>query len=384
MHIDINGKQYQEYYLRVDKFYTSLSLTIYDEDEHTTSAVASDIASWISVSEVDVNLHHTEFDIDVYAFSGTGEERRSDITFEWDGKVTKLYVIQSSKQNAPSPIWKDKYLTFQYNPEIQYIPYKITLNGEAIFNGRAYQMPGKPIYIKLNEVISNYLNNSDIEVILNGGQIEVAENAILNFEVLSLDDTIYYGSFSFIYDWSYEDIDYTSEVSMSKPINGHRDYDGVMKLLNTQYDGSNVFNDEDGEYYTNACGDYALYYLNKFGGWDSFLIEGTVSKSSTVTQYQMNKSFDNNTLEYENKTYLNELVTNYKLNTGWLTDNQSKILSENLLTSTQVYFHDLINDNIIPVVITDTKIENKTYQNQGKKMVNYQINIKESQNKIRR
>ena len=67
----------------------------------------------------------------------------------------------------------------------------------------------------------------------------------------------------------------------------------------------------------------------------------------------------------------------------WLSDEESERLAKHLLSSPDVYLHDFKNDRIIPVNITDSSYKIKTYQNNGKKMVNYTINLEEGSLKIR-
>lgn len=137
------------------------------------------------------------------------------------------------------------------------------------------------------------------------------------------------------------------------------------------------------KYDVRYCGDYALYYLNSYGGWDSFLIEGKVRKFDDLTGYDYNKSFDNNTLDFEKTRYMNTIITRYEMHTGWLTDSQSENLAKNLLESTKVYIHNLVENKIYPAIIKDSSIEYKTTRNEGK-MVSYTINLEVSQSKIRK
>ena len=137
------------------------------------------------------------------------------------------------------------------------------------------------------------------------------------------------------------------------------------------------------KYDVRYCGDYAIYYLNSYGGWDSFLIEGKVKKFDDFTQYEYNKSFDNNTLQFEKTRYMNEIKTRYEMNTGWLTDEQAENLAKNLLGSTKLYVHNLVDDRIFPAIITDSSVEYKTFRNNGR-LVSYTINVQESQGKIRK
>lgn len=78
---------------------------------------------------------------------------------------------------------------------------------------------------------------------------------------------------------------------------------------------------------------------------------------------------------------MNEITSSWTLYTDDMSDG-SKMY--HLLESTDVYLHNLKNDEIIPVVITDTNCEYKTYSNQGNKRFNYTINVEESKYKYRK
>ncbi len=132
-------------------------------------------------------------------------------------------------------------------------------------------------------------------------------------------------------------------------------------------------------YDVNYCGSVALYYLNEAGGWDAFLIEGKAVRTDKYTQGDYYKSFDNTTIEFGKKRWLNEIRPSWELHTSYLTDEQAERLVRNLMPSTQVYLHDLVEDIYYPVNITDTSAEYKTYANQGNKLVAYTIKVEASQ-----
>lgn len=136
-------------------------------------------------------------------------------------------------------------------------------------------------------------------------------------------------------------------------------------------------------YYGGYCGRYALLYQNAYGGWDSFLIEGTVFKSTNYTQDTYAKAYDNNTLDRETWNYANELSETYTCTTGWLSDRESALFCKHLLTSPDIFLQDLENDTLIPVTMTPANNKEKTYQNEGKKMVNYQFILKAANSKVR-
>lgn len=386
MYLLINGQRYNQYFASITGFEYELTLKIISENFTTASPITENDNDWIEIS-VEGGIEYSEETISITVSENETQKRREGIiTFAWDNNQLCTIIINQDAASQRHPIWEDVYLETAWTPEGKnHIEYKISTDeGEVVFVGRAYKMPNEYYSrIPINNIVSNYLNNNDILPLLDGTVTSVtAENAFRIFEISSLDDSIIFGEYAFLYDWSYMPWDGGNKI-MSNPINGH--YTDNMLKMETELNDTVVINKSNSALYSiPSCGDYALYYLNKFGGWDSFLIEGNVSKSKTVTHHSLSKAFNNNTLEYENKTYLNEMVTSYVLNTNYLTDEQSINLADNLLTSIQIYLHDLRNDKILPVNITDTKIDYKTYQNQGKKMVNYQINIKESQTKIRK
>lgn len=145
------------------------------------------------------------------------------------------------------------------------------------------------------------------------------------------------------------------------------------------YAGKVVFFSGVPLYDVTYCGDAALYYINSAGAWDAFLIGGKVLRTDKYTQGDYYKSFDNSTIEFGKTRWLNEIRPSWELHTGWLTDEQAERLVKNLLPSTQVYLHDLVDDEYFPVNITDTSADYKTYENQGKKLVAYTIKVEGSQ-----
>lgn len=154
-------------------------------------------------------------------------------------------------------------------------------------------------------------------------------------------------------------------------------------MLRAELNNTMITFGDDVHYDGHYCGKYALYYQNIYGGWDAFLIEGSVIKSNKVSDYKYSKSFDNTTLDKANWVYAKDITVSYACTTGWLSDEESKRLAKHLLSSPDIYLHEFESDKIIPVNITDTSYKIKTYQNEGKKLVNYVINLEEGSIKTR-
>ena len=268
--------------------------------------------------------------------------------------------------------------------------YRIYNRTNLIFQGRAYKRPNVDTNdIKLNKIFENYLSNS-INDLLNSGEPEdTGVEACKVFQIKKLDadgtETLI-DEYMILYDWSYDFRFRGTNTDLSRPINGR--YVAGMYKMDTTVDGKSgtVTNSLNGDTYNVLadCGEYALYYLNAYGGWDALLIDGTVLKKSTIKQYTTDRNINNSRIEFEQTKYINEIQDAYEINTGFLTDEQAANLSKNLIPSKEVYLHFLNDNKIIPVLITDTSVIYQTYQTNNLQMPQYKINVKESQIKLRK
>ena len=279
------------------------------------------------------------------------------------------------------PIWQDTYYT---STAYTVLDYALQIDGQStIYTGRAYQRPGaNGISINISKICQDYIKDSfrDVDFRDYTGSTYEHPYSYVEFNLINVQNGTVLGTYGFVYDWSYEGWDGNNRT-VSNPINGHTM--AGMYSFNSNFNGTvSGITTQVGTVLTgNSCGEIALYYKNRKGGWDAFLIEGTWTKKDEYTKYTYNRSFNNNTLEFENGTYHSQIVTSYVLNTGWLNDQQSDNLAFNLLSSNEVYLHNLCEDKVYPVVITDNSATYKTYKNNSRKLVNYQINVEESQRK---
>lgn len=139
------------------------------------------------------------------------------------------------------------------------------------------------------------------------------------------------------------------------------------------------------------CGPGAFIYRNRYGGWDSFLIEGNVSMTDNYsklnfrTKGDYNGSYVLNTYGYfvdEKHTEDVNINQTFEAHTGWLSDEESERLAFHLLSSPIVYFQDFnkVDDKydtdpkigLVPVRLTNSSTEYKKFRN-GKRLVNYTI-----------
>ena len=132
------------------------------------------------------------------------------------------------------------------------------------------------------------------------------------------------------------------------------------------------------------CGEFAVYYVNKYGGWNSFLFEGKCKRTDNLTEYKYNRSVSNQTINFENNRYMVEISPTYKLTTCWLSDEEAERLASDLLPTTKMYLHNLKTDEIKPAIITDSVAEYKTFATNNRKFVQYTVSVQESQTRIRR
>lgn len=287
--------------------------------------------------------------------------------------------VNQSYEWRTIPCWMDYY----YEGGTETLDYYVEADGIGIiYYGRAYLQPGKrSIKINISKIVQDYLKNEieDVEDILNPDYYLGSGDAVKLFYLYKNDGTLL-KEYNYRYDWSYEMADLYDEV-LTTPINGHRD--PRMIALGTDL--------RDGEYYvtewkndlytTGHCGNYALYYLQRNGGYAAFLIEGNATKTDSYQKYSYNMAFNNTKAEFEEKVYHSEISTTWEMSTGWLKDNEAENLAFNLLASNCVYLHDLRKNKLIPVLIANNNAEYKTFKNQGKKMVNFTITLTESQKK---
>lgn len=286
-------------------------------------------------------------------------------------------------------IWRDTY----YTTSADTLTYYIMMNGsQVIFAGKAYRAPNDDeIKIKVNAICRNYLSN-DIGPLIDA-YIEnrtplsaAADNALVEFELYDDNDTLL-ETYEFLYNWSYDvGNPWNGSVYWSgKPVNG-RVVNNMLRL-NTVLSGNEIrnilFDNTEYEIIDKCNAEYAIYYLSSYGSWFSFLFEGKCTKKDTMTQYTTDRAFNNLSREFETSRYVSEINTSYTLSTGWLNDEQSANFAKNVVSSNIVYLHDLKTGTVVPALITDSSVVYQNMKNNNGKMSCYQLNIKESQNKLR-
>ena len=292
-------------------------------------------------------------------------------------------------------IWRDTYYTTTADTQ----QYYLQVNGENIFYGKAYKAPDDDrLRINISKICQDYLDcEMPVSTLTTSAMTLTHENAFKVFKMYN-ENNYPIETYRFLYGWNYDNYDEVPDpaenvIVLSNPVNGH--FSGNQWRPYTTYGNSGSTRENTGwvktetygsdDYVTEIpCGKWAVIYLNARGGWDSFLFEGTENRTDEVNQHILNKSFNNNTSEYETDRYISEINTYHELNTGWLTDEEAKNFAWNFLNSNKVYLHNLITDEIKPAILTDNNVKYQTYQTNGKRLAQYKVKIKESQQKVRK
>ena len=343
------------------------------------------------------------------------------------------FFIYSENENMIQPIWKDYIVDLNSSVEVSYYIAYIKNGSQNIFySGVAQRKPDESsTRICINDVCADWL----ISVFPSLADSFTASETPVEFVVAN--DRTYeeYGRVRFINDWSYDEQHDAERDGLAAPINGHidsRQYlmwsgidveeaeadvtftDGTTMKVFIPVAGSADFNEDFNADFSKAlraagsgtavfpisqwgdvakvvvngvqydvvpgCARYVLYYLNAYGGWDSFLIEGASVEQDNLTRHTMNKA---GVLNRHTTNYQNDITKKITLYTSWLSDEQS-LRMHNLLNSTNVYLHDLERNEILPVVVEGTTTPYKTYKNQGCKLFNYTIDVTIAQERKRR
>lgn len=294
------------------------------------------------------------------------------------------------------PIWKDTFLEVSEN----YSPfsYSIECDGETIFNGKAWVAPDEPVIrIAVNRIVQDHLSIAfpSLSGVGPTGIYTFANSkAIRTFRVYDENHDLF-ASYDFRLDWSYTEKDTAHDYNIIDAINGHGAagmyfFGGSIQNGNTVTEVSKrpeevqIYHYGAPTYQADTyeggwCGDGALYYLNRYGIWCSFLVEGNILRRDQYNRYSITRSYDNNTINRGRTVYNNLITPTWELHTSYLKDEESRRLAFHLLSSNQVYFHDLKADIIYPVVINDAQAEYKTVKNQGKRMVSHTITVTAAQ-----
>lgn len=352
-----------------------------------------------------------------YGANDTSMDKHKNFTvtaMSSNGNVIEAnFTITQGGTGLPvAPIWRDYVITVP-TPGQGYINYNINYDGTVVYTGRAYGMGQDNIEIYYNHLCKPFLSN---HIDFTEGYQSIRD-WLGNFIITSpeLGDIT---SVSFYEDYSYVNRDITNVMSLNNPIINEvvegsyvpfsffiTGTSGNVSIMQNgqQITGLTVNDNEQHRYFVEAekgkaysslgavyktipvcSARYSLYYINSYGGVDVLPFKGkSFKKTDNITRLNYSRSFRNNTLEFENVNYMNEMKPAWELNTSYMVDSQSRKMHE-LVESTCVYLYDAEEQTYTPVVMTDKKLEYKTFYNQGRRFYIYTINVEESQSRERR
>ena len=387
--------------------------------------IYTDGSDWLSVTD-------SGPDKGVTATKNSGIRRRASIKF-YDVNDSKNYVIVPVIQgniDGYDSIWMDDlYYPEDIDENGNYYYRLVDHNSnKELFRGIATIPPGWKGAggIDVPRLVEGYLHS-----IISENNLSIWQDMSDSYRTVDIYHTgnVAEATFKYCNDWSRFEKRYDYTRSLNDPINGkgcedmiipfcvYYDDAATFSIVDTEkngnvntttlstpstpfamridsfYDTKKLEYKQDDEvifsYDMNHCGYGSFIYRNRFGGWDSFLIEGNIIKTDNYTklnyrrkgEYNRLGTFINDKYLVEKKTDSVNIDTIYQAYTGWLSDEEAERLVFHLLSSPTVYFKDHTKDDQLFntdhydynfVRITSTSAEYKKFRN-GKKMVNYLI-----------
>ena len=130
------------------------------------------------------------------------------------------------------------------------------------------------------------------------------------------------------------------------------------------------------------CGQYVLFYRNRFGGYDSFLIESNLIEKRTPNKTSWGDSIpyaqgNEDVLRGNANSYKERIdseKTTYSFNSGYLSDEQSDRFYNHLILTEEAYLYDCVEGTYIPVKITNGEVEKEVFRN-GRKLNSYRVDM---------
>ena len=368
----------------------------------------------------------------------TGLKRRetaiSFIDKNDDNNYTNLTIIQNG--DGVDSIWVDKAFepsSFQVGNNYHYMLQEHNTN-KIIYEGITVPVSEtkKPLGINIPRLVDSYISSNSIDDLKIDMKFRTLNGSLsVDFYNMNGASPTLEKTFKYWNDWSgpgYNTGYYNTQI-INDPINNkgcnsmvipfciYDDDGATYSVVETKKDGTQVnyllgeaddfFMYAAGEFFDaksvsfkkgndtlltydmDNCGEGFLLYKNRFGGWDSFLIEGNIYKYDEYTKLSgvYPKYPNDNGYNRERVTDRNTIRTRYEINTGWLTDEQAERLAFHLMSSTTVALRSFSDKtvgsfpyNMVSVSVVNTEVEYKKFKN-GKKMINYTITLEENDTK---
>ena len=398
--------------------------------------IYTDGSDWLSVRDSGPDKYVT-------ATKNSGIRRRASIKF-YDVNDSKKYVVVPVIQgniDGYDSIWMDDLYYPENRNESGNYYYRLVdkkTNAE-LFTGISTIPPGWSGNIggiDIPRLVDGHIHS----LLFSGSSSDWSDmyESYITVDIYNMTGSAYPGvvdaTFKYCNDWSRFEKRYDYTRSLNDPINGkgcddmiipfcvYYDDEATFSIVDTEkngnvntytlptpstpfamridrfYDTKKLEYKQDDEviftYDMDHCGSGAFIYRNRFGSWDSFLIEGNIIKTDNYTKLNYRTKGEYNQMyDFRSSKYMDEkhtdnvsIDTTYEAYTGWLSDEEAERLVFHLLSSPTVYFQDLNKENqlydtdqftLTPVRLTTSSAEYKKFRN-GKKMVNYLITFEKS------
>ena len=391
----------------------------------------TDGSGWLSVADLGP-------DKNVTATKNSGIRRRASIKFYDVNDITNYVIVPVIQGNIDGydSIWMDDLYYPKTRDESGNYYYRLVdhNSNKELFRGIATKptnWSGEIGGIDIPRVVDEDIHSR----LFNGGSSDWSDmdDSYITVDIYNMTESGYPGvvdsTFKYCNDWSRFEKRYDYTRSLNDPINGkgcdnmiipfcvYYDDAATFSIVDTEKNGNvnvrtlskpstpfvmrtDIFYDtkkleykQDDEvifsYDMDHCGLGAFIYRNRFGGWDSFLIEGNIIKTDNYTKLNYRTKGEYNQMyDFRSSKYMDEkhtdnvsINTTYEAYTGWLSDEEAERLVFHLLSSPIVYFQDLNKENqvfdtdylsLIPVRLTASSAEYKKFRN-GRRLVNYSI-----------
>lgn len=368
--------------------------------------------------------------INVQVPVNSGSRRNAVIKFYNQDDVDdylEVPVVQNGE--GFESIWMDKTYSPSSFEKGKNYHYRLqnTDTSDVLFEGISVPLSDNnyPLGINVPRLVDSYINSNSIYN-LNEDMLLRKLDGNISIDFIDINDPsnpTLVKTFKYWNDWSGHNTIYDTTMALSDPIN-HKGCTGMVipfsvyddesanySVVETKENGSQVnytlgtpsdrfvyvagkfyeskkvsFKKGDIEllsYDMNHCGNGYVIYRNRFGGWDSFLIEGNIYKYDDYNR--LSAVYPNN--NREKRIDRINIKNRYEINTGWLTDDEAQRFVFHLLSSPTIGFHSFEDrssgtfpDYLISVSVVNTSVEYKKFRN-GKKMISYTITLEENNTK---
>lgn len=303
-------------------------------------------------------------------------------------------------------IWKDYYVDLSAYLTDGAAVYEIRKGADTLYTGRAVQRPDGTCRVRVNDVCAAWLGSHLPDVETQGDE---GDDSLVAFAVYvggsKVEDVVLYRDWSYDRNWN----PYTGGVS-TVPI--RRIADTRMPILCSFLKSDTITVDVRGTSTSESvtapcvyvvpatgaagtvsigsltwdvkdtCRRWALYYVNKYSGWDSFIFaDGTESEG--YARDTVERDYDNNDeLAVGTLNYRTERSRSWELRTGILTDAEAAQM-DTIAGAVQAYLYDMQEGVWYPVTMADASWTRRRYA-QGRQRVEYTITCRLAQEEVRR